>query len=373
MTSATGIYNYMSHLVLSDGASVTFATGGFSGIANFGSTITSLASATGSTISGGTIMAGLPINVGDGAADNDLTIGTNLVDYNGSRDLTKTGDGTLYLSGGNSYTGGTTIQGGTLKILNDNAIPDTGTLRLEAGTLRLAGVNAGSEPVTSPTTRSMTFTGGTFEWGNATLAATDQKLEYGTEDRTATGGSPSGPTVREGSYLVYDGNLTTGGGSNAASVLDLGEMYTGNGLRYNQLRVSGTLNLESINDVLNINLNPYFLRPNTPDSVYTGDWGTLVLVRAETISGQFDFHTGVGNDGIGWDNLGVTTSVVDPATLNLNEFIIEYRTGYGVASGGDAILFHYKVAGSVPEPASAGLLVAGTLLLRALSRGRKAV
>ena len=196
-------------------------------------------------------------------------------------------------------------------------------------------------------------------------------MPYGTVDRTASGGAASGPTLREGSYLVYDGNLTTGDGSNAASVLDLGDMYSGDGLRYNQLRVSGTLNLASLNDVLNIDLNPYFLRPSGPNDVVAGDWGTFVLVRAETITGQFNTHTGIANDGIGWTSLGVTTSLIDPANLNPNEYIIEYRTGYGVASGGDAILLHYRVAGSVPEPASAGLLVAGTLLLRALSRGRK--
>jgi hypothetical protein len=48
--------------------------------------------------------------------------------------------------------------------------------------------------------------------------------------------------------------------------------------------------------------------------------------------------------------------------------MLEYRTGYGPLSGGDALLLHYRVSGSVPEPASAGLLVAGALLLRALGR-----
>ena len=52
--------------------------------------------------------------------------------------------------------------------------------------------------------------------------------------------------------------------------------------------------------------------------------------------------------------------------------MIEYRTGAGpgfnFVQAGGAILLHYKVSGSVPEPASAGLLIAGALLLRALRR-----
>jgi len=57
------------------------------------------------------------------------------------------------------------------------------------------------------------------------------------------------------------------------------------------------------------------------------------------------------------------------AALPLNTWHIQYvGSGYseaGIQAGG-AILFHYKVSGSVPEPGSAGLMVAGALLLRAL-------
>ena len=101
----------------------------------------------------------------------------------------------------------------------------------------------------------------------------------------------------------------------------------------------------------------------------TGDWGTLILVHADTITGQFGSITGISSDNIGWTGLPTEFNTGRlPSTLGVNEYVIEYRDSYGPLAGGAAILFHYHVAGSVPEPASAGLIVAGGLLLRALGR-----
>ncbi|MFO1523561.1 MAG: hypothetical protein U1F77_17420 [Kiritimatiellia bacterium] len=45
-------------------------------------------------------------------------------------------------------------------------------------------------------------------------------------------------------------------------------------------------------------------------------------------------------------------------------------TQEGIQAGA-AVLFHCKVAGSVPEPASAGPLVAGVVLMRSLVRRKR--
>lgn len=75
---------------------------------------------------------------------------------------------------------------------------------------------------------------------------------------------------------------------------------------------------------------------------------------------------------IGWTQLA-DGSVTNPATMPLNTWAIEYRDGTGgfTQSGGDVILLHYKVAGSVPEPSTAGILAAGALLLRSLARRKR--
>ncbi|WP_228371930.1 autotransporter-associated beta strand repeat-containing protein, partial [Salmonella enterica] len=62
----------------------------------------------GTTISGGTLVAS---NVENAGGDFDNAIG-------GTGSVVKSGDKTLTLSGANSYTGGTTISGGTLVASN---------------------------------------------------------------------------------------------------------------------------------------------------------------------------------------------------------------------------------------------------------------
>lgn len=87
--------------------------------------------------------------VGSGGADIDtdgfnIGIGVNLVAA-GSGGLVKRGVGTLTLSGTNTYTGGTAISGGTLRIAHAQALPGAVTL-VTGSTLEIsvAGVSCGS-------------------------------------------------------------------------------------------------------------------------------------------------------------------------------------------------------------------------------------
>jgi len=92
------------------------------------------------------------IRVGDGStagADFTATIAAELT---GTAQLVKTDAGMLELSGVNSYTGGTLIQGGTLAISADTNLGDAaGNVELDGGTLRTTASFAGD--------RDFAFTG----------------------------------------------------------------------------------------------------------------------------------------------------------------------------------------------------------------------
>ena len=66
--------------------------------------------------------------------------GSNLGSVGGS--LTKTGLGTLTLSGNNTYDAGTTLAGGSLELGSANALGTTGTISFTGGTLKFTSTNA---------------------------------------------------------------------------------------------------------------------------------------------------------------------------------------------------------------------------------------
>lgn len=100
------------------------------------SSLNSKASATVSTISSAILIrkdygsVDLNIDVEDGAAAADLHISGNISEV-GPTALGKTGAGTLVLSGGNTYTGATTVQNGTLLI--DGTHTGGGLITVSAG------------------------------------------------------------------------------------------------------------------------------------------------------------------------------------------------------------------------------------------------
>lgn len=136
------------------GSNVTFAGGT---LMITGTNLTDLSSR---TVNWGTFNGGLSIN--DSA--NTFTV-TNAI--GGTTGFTKSGAGTLVLTASNTYTGGTTVNNGTLKLGCDNAIPSNGTVTVASGAIvDLAGYNqtvanlAGSGTITNLASgRTLTITG----------------------------------------------------------------------------------------------------------------------------------------------------------------------------------------------------------------------
>ena len=299
-----------------------------------------------------------------------------------SANLTKAGAGTFNQSGSGDWTGNTFITGGTYNVASSGSIGNTGEIQLTGGAtlnidtatqVRTTGLDlvSGTVNLNSGTLRTngITMASGTgFTWGAATLTTrTTASGSAGSTDRREPGSSGSTLPVYEGTRITIDG-AAAGLATSVDSILDLGPIYASGGMRYDQLQVSGSLNLDAADDTLNFGFNPRFFRP----SVFGADAaGTLILVDATSFTGTFSSFTGVLSDFIGFTaapDSGSVVGVLGVSTLNpltdipVDTYYLEYETDTG------NILFHYRLSASVPEPASAGLMVAGLVLLRVLRR-----
>ncbi|EDX7293196.1 autotransporter-associated beta strand repeat-containing protein [Salmonella enterica] len=200
----------------------------------------------GTTISDGTLVANNVEALGTGNVTDNATLELNTGgDFDnaisGSGQVVKSGDETLTLSGANSYTGGTTISGGTLVASNVEAlgtgdITDNATLELNAGGT-FDNVISGSGQVVKSGDDALTlsgansYTGGTTISGGTLVANNVEALGTGDVTNNATlelntGGdftnaiSGSGQVVKSGDKTLtlsgansYSGATTISGGT----------------------------------------------------------------------------------------------------------------------------------------------------------------
>ena len=155
-----------------------------------------------------------PIRVGDGTpagASMTATIGSVLA---GPGQLVKVDDGTLVLSGTNTYTGGTLVTGGVLSISSDANLGDAaGGLTLDGGTLRLAS------GITSPRAVTLETGGGTVQ---ADAISTLSGAIMGDGGLTKTGTSLltlTGTNTYSGGTTISAGTLALGNGASTGSIV----------------------------------------------------------------------------------------------------------------------------------------------------------
>ncbi|ENL9312951.1 autotransporter outer membrane beta-barrel domain-containing protein [Salmonella enterica] len=287
----------------------------------------------GTLISGGTLVASNVEALGSGDVTNDAVLELNTGgdftnNISGSGQVVKSGDETLTLSGANSYTGGTTISGGTLIASNVEAlgtgdVTDNAVLELNTGgdfDNAISGSGqvekSGDDVLTLSGANS--YSGGTLISDGTLVATSVEALGSGDVTNNAvlelnTGGtfdnaiSGSGQVVKSGDEtLTLSGTNTYSGGT----------LISGGTLVASNVEALGTGDVTN-NAVLELNTGGTFDNAisGSGQVVKSGD-KTLTLSGSNTYTGGTTINDGtlVAND---VNALG-TGDVTDDATLELN-------------------------------------------------------
>jgi autotransporter-associated beta strand protein len=360
-------------------------------------------------------------NIGDGAASVDLDVAAPMV--NGG--LIKNGAGTMRLSGANTFAGPVTVNAGVLRLNNAAGFANSTALTVNSGgTLDMNGI--------SDTVASLAGSGGAITQGAAglTLAGISGTTTFagvitGTGTLAKTGGATQilsgnntlGPVSLTAGTLLFNGSNATGmvtvnGGTlggigavsgaviansgahlapgasigtfgmgaltlNAGSVLDIDLGAPGTS---DLMNITGTLTLNggSVNllDAGGLGAGTYTLATYASEVGDVSSLGTPVgpgnfnyqliassnlLTLLVTIPGDFDLNGTVnGSDYVYWHRNDGTQANYDL-----------WRANYGRAAGSGSGSGSSIGITSIPEPATAGLIVGGLVFLMAAALRRR--
>ncbi|HFZ8258011.1 TPA: fibronectin-binding autotransporter adhesin ShdA [Salmonella enterica subsp. enterica serovar 1,4,5,12:b:-] len=347
----------------------------------------------GTTISGGTLTADHADSLGTGAVANSgvLQVGEGELEntLSGSGSLVKTGTGELTLSGDNSYSGGTTIIGGTLTAdhadsLGTGAVANSGVLQVGEGELEntLSGSGSLVKTGTGELTLSgdNTYSGGTTIIGGTLTADHADSLGTGTianngvlqvgEGELENTLSGSGSLVKTGTGELtlsgdntYSGGTTITGGTLTADHADSlgsgdidnsGVLQAGEGELENTLSGSGSLVKTGTGELTLSGDNTY-----SGGTTITG--GTLTADHADSLGTGAIANSGVLQVGEGEleNTLSGSGSLVKTGTGELT------LSGDNSYSGATTITDGTLIAANVNALGSGNIDNSGTLMLDA--------
>lgn len=219
-----------------------------------------------------------------------ISIGTNMTSQissviDGSDGLTKSGAGGLILSGANIYTGGTTINAGTLSLGSANAIGTSGTVSFGGGTLQYSASNA-------------------TDYSDRFSNAASQQYKVDTNSQNVT--LASNLTSSGGSFTKLGaGTLTISGINtyNGATTVSAGQLTINGSIANSTTTVSSGATLGGSGTVgaLTINSGGFVNPGNSP--------GILTVNGNYSQAGRFTAEIAGTTAGVGYDQIDVTGTV----------------------------------------------------------------
>jgi hypothetical protein len=258
-----------------------------------------LDSASGATLSGGTLSigSGFSLTATNGSGDT-ATIATTL---SGAGGLIKAGTGTVTLSATNAHTGATTVSAGTLSVATDSNL-GSGAVTLAAGsTLALTGASTIDNAIALGGTATVDTSANATLSGNITGAGGLTKAGASTLTFSGTGSHTGATSVNAGSLLV-NGALSASSSVTVASGATLG----GSG---------------SISSNTTVNSGGTLSPGNSPGTLTLN--GNLTMASGSTLAIEINGSTA----GSGYDQVVVNGAVdVSGATLSATQ---AYTAGSG--------------------------------------------
>ena len=330
-------------------SAVSVAVGGTMDMGGFNETIGSLSGAGTVTNSGGSAAV-----LTTGADNTSTTFSGNIQDGASSVGLTKEGTGILILSGDNTYSGNTTLNGGTLNLGSSTAI-GAGTINFNGGTLQYSASN-------------------TTDYSSQFSAADDQAFNIDTNSQDVTFADPltsNGGTltkIGDGTLILTGANTYTG-----ITTISGGTLQIDNGGGTGSLGTGDVI--DNANLTFDLSSNPTVSNNiSGTGSITQNGTGTVTLSGTNTYSGATTINTGTLEAGVVDQAFGLASavSVAVGGTMDLGGFneTIGSLSGAGTVtnSGGSAAVLttgadntSTTFSGNIQDGASTvGLTMEGT-------------
>jgi autotransporter-associated beta strand protein len=283
--------------------------------------------------------------IGSTVAGKSMIFSGNIGDGGNGYSLTKTGTGAVTLSGTNSYSGSTTVNGGELRLASAGAINGTSAITVDSGRLSLdGGITVGSGKSITINGSGGNFYGalqgnsGTNEWAGDVVVgpAADTRIGVNLGQLTVSGNISGGDAANglilrpNGSTLVISGSNTYLGNTTIITLttgsvkLDGGNdrLPTGTKLVFGGGAVSGILDLNGRNQTV-AGLSTSGTGSANEIKSATAATLTVNTADASVFSGKISGATALTKAGaesltLSGNNTYTGTTTVDGGTLVIN-------------------------------------------------------